>query len=256
MLRIWSKYVDQGGYLSLGEWKVVAAPGRPATPGALDVADPALGGHLVASEPYIDDLAQRDAILDADTARQTLDLGDPRTFGMVVGFQDGRAARVTEVRWIDPGSSKPDERLERVDVLTSLRSAAGPWRLAGSWDLTRGTDGMVSPFEFEDGEWVRYLRLQGRSNQTSTSVELPGQLQVLEQSVDSDYRSVIGEWGYHGSAGPYEWLQSAALTAYDPDIDAGDDAEGATELVAGSDIHRPGRDRQGCGLVPDRRPRR
>jgi Mg-chelatase subunit ChlD len=59
-------------------------------------------------------------------------------------------------------------------------------------------------------------------------MELPDAIRVLERTPTEDYRSVVGEWGYASSAGPWEWQQGvpepAGCIRGDPAVDT-DDAD-------------------------------
>jgi Mg-chelatase subunit ChlD len=232
MLRIWSTHAPVA-YMSLGEWKVVAAPGTAVGSQPINIADPERGGHIITLQPFDDDAATGVLLLDEDPTRVAVDLKDVRRFGAVIGFQDGRAAQVESLEWSDPQGTSASERLQQAVVFVSMQGPTGPWRLAGAWDLARASDGSVTPFAFEDPMWARYLRLTGVAPLEAEALELPATLRVIERATDADYRSILGEWGYRSARGPYEWLASGEGIAWDPAIDAGDSVGEATAIAAG-----------------------
>ena len=232
-LRIWSKYLDQAAYISLGEWKVVVKPGHAIGDEPFDLADPELGGHVVTFEPFDGDPETSVGMLDEASDPVRPDLADGRTFEVILGFMDGRAAQVDELGWRDPEPSDPDTRLERVEVFTSLLGPTGPWRSQGTWELQRKPDGSVAAFDPGEPMWVRYLRLSGRARADVAVVELPGELRALERHTDDRYQSIAGEWGYRSRSGPYEQQEPTIPASNGTAADASDDPLEATELMAG-----------------------
>lgn len=232
-LRIRSTYGLTSGLLALAEWKVVAAPGTAPSSGSLDTADPALGGHIVWMEPWLSDRGLLARMLDADRGRETTSGTSGDEFLLVLGFRDDRAAQITELGWVDPDGSDPATRLESIAVEVSTSSPLGPWRPLGTWSLERAEDGAVAPFPMPAETWARFLRLRAPIPASAASpdvdtLELPASLRVIERATDSEYRSVVGEWGDSRPSGPYEWLTSATLAP--TDRDAGDSPEAATPL--------------------------
>ena len=92
---------------------------------------------------------------------------------MVIGFQDGRAAQVTELRWYDPEDSDEEERLSSVAVEVSVDGPLGPWQRLGEWDLSRAADGSVAPFELEAPVWARYVHLWAPLDEEARSWRRP-----------------------------------------------------------------------------------
>jgi hypothetical protein len=238
-LRIRSKYGLTSNVLSLAEWKVVAVPGTTPTSEALDIADPALGGHIVWMDPWFADrwgvLAR---ILDADRTRETTGDTGRGELTMLLAFQDDRAAQVTELGWVDPDGSDPAARLETVAVEVSLDSPLGPWRSVGTWALHRAEDGSVAPYPLPPGTWARYVKLTALIPPSAVEIdtlELPGTVRVMERISDQEYRSVLGEWGDASPSGPYEWLVPPA-DAGPVGSDAGDTTETATTLPSATAV--------------------
>jgi Mg-chelatase subunit ChlD len=239
-LRITSRFPGTED-LRLGEWKVVAAPGWTQRPGPIEVSDPLLGGHIAWFDPQVGDWSALDAMLMADASPWLLGF-DPRetsTASFAIGFQDGRAAQVTELAWIDPPGSRSDLRLSRLELASSLEGPTGPWTPLGTWRLERDAGGAVEPFRLESPIWARYIRFRGPiPNPDGAVIELPDAIRVLERETSPEYRSVVGEWGYASQEGPYEWQQPVpeasscltdrpAETRFDPlPLEAGEPASG------------------------------
>ncbi|MFV2062479.1 MAG: VWA domain-containing protein [Chloroflexota bacterium] len=234
MLRITSMYGGQAGFLALGEWKVVLAPGVAISDDPIDIADPARGGYLVSIEPMGRQPDVGTLLLDDELVPDAIAIEAGEGLELVIGFRDGRAAMVQRLEWRDPDGSDPGKRLERVEVAVSLLSPTGPWRSIGSWELERAADRSVEPFALDDSTWVRYLRLRGTGPVEARSVELPATLHILERATDERYRSIIGEWGYRSAQATYEWLGAGDTATSRPTADAGDDMAGATVLAAGA----------------------
>ena len=193
----------------LAEWKVVAAPGVDPALEARDIADPALGGHVVMSDPLLSELPDvMQGVLDPDLTAAWIYPPEGGEVTWVVGFLHDRAAQVTELRWDGSSGSDPASRARRATVEVSTESPLGPWQALGTWDLHRADDGSVSPFTLEAPTWARYLRFTAPGPRTEGGAwELPGRLSVLERSTDAEYRSVLAEWGQSRSVGPFELLQ-------------------------------------------------
>ena len=146
-LRILSKHLDQDAFLSIGEWKVVAEPGTAVGGGAIDIADAALGGHVVTMQPVAFDLSPGAGTLDGHLTRETIDLHESRSWEMVIGFQDGRAAQITGIEWVYPTGSKSDERHDRVEVSASNQGPTAPWRTLGTSELDRQAHDTVATYD-------------------------------------------------------------------------------------------------------------
>ena len=160
-LRIDSVYADRPDTVALGEWKVVATPGVSPSADPLDIADPGLGGHVVVDGSPDDRPRLRGpAAVRRIPTRETLPVLRGTQPQWVVGFQDDRAAQISELRWVDPAGSDPKTRFRTVDVAVSVDSPLGPWRDIGTWRLDR-SGGAVTPFAVPDATWARFVRFTG-----------------------------------------------------------------------------------------------
>ena len=236
MLRVHSLHgAGSGGYVTLGEWKVVAEPGATPDPMPSNIAEPIRGGHLARIRPYINGPNDWQLLINDDLGIK------PRTFDreagaleIVLGFQEGRAAQITELHWQDPTSTTPEERADRVDVEVSTEGPLGPWERVASWQLQRAGDGSVAPLVLDEPVWARYVRLLGDLPPDGVRrIEYPGRIEVHERGTDDEYRSILGEWGYVSDRGPYELLVPPRLRTTELDPDAGDSVELATPLEPG-----------------------
>ena len=232
MLRIHAMHGDgRSDFAALGEWKVIAEPGAVPDDMPTDIADPIRGGHLVRSLPHRggpDNIGPLDDELDRDTAS----FDDDGTFELVIGFQEGRAAQITELRWTDPEGTKPEEQVPALEVEVSADGPLGPWESLGWWDLVRAEDGSVEPFVLEEPAWARYIRLALTVDPEEVRrLEHPGHLDVIERATDDEYRSILGEWGYTSPVGPFEWSIGSATEDVPLGSDAGDTLEDATDIA-------------------------
>jgi hypothetical protein len=155
MLRILSKHGAQRGFVALGEWKVIVAPGTALSSEPVNIAHPVHGGHVVSIEPMGREPDVGTLLLDDELEPAAIDIEAGETLNVVIGFRDGRAALVDRLEWQDPERSDTERRLERVDVAMSLRSPTGPWRSLGEWEPQRAADGRVEPFPLDGATWVR-----------------------------------------------------------------------------------------------------
>lgn len=223
-LRLLSTWPGGTGRVSLGEWKVIAAPDA-VVGGPIDLAEPGRGGHIVTMSPQPSDPAMPRSMLDEDLAPQTLYLDAGVPISWVVGFADDRAAQVERLEWRDPLPSDPSGRLRRVKVELSLDGPVGPWQALGTWELERAADGSVTPLVLDHPTWVRYLRFTTKSpGKDWGSLELPGDLAVIEVPSGPGYRSILGAWGAAEPAGPYEWSSPSEPAPAPPIVDAGNAA--------------------------------
>jgi hypothetical protein len=236
-LRVHSTYGGPDSYVGLGEWQVIASPDW-ATAGARNIADPVLGGHMVSMDPGPTDPTQPEGMLSeaVETRAWTPWLKGGTPVSWVIGFQDDRAAQVTELGWVDPVPSDPAIRFTEIAVAVSSGSALGPWEEVGTWRLDRAGDGSVAPFPFEAPTWARFIRFTGDGPPETGYWEMPAVIRALERPTDAEYRSILGSWGRDEPVGIYERLvppdPSTLELSFDL-TDGNDTPETATPLTAG-----------------------
>ncbi|MEN1727533.1 MAG: discoidin domain-containing protein, partial [Pseudomonadota bacterium] len=183
--------------LRLGEFKVIAEDGWRHQAEPVNLADPALGGHLVWAEPWIRNGTLDTQLLIRDETSPSLDLRSrTRQADIVLGFEHQRAARIGAIAWhglSDPGTR---QRPSSVTVLAAVDGPTGPWQHVDSvaWDATSGRLDLPQP------TWARYLRFVFEVEGDTRVIELPDQIEVFEAAGPS----VLGEWGYLSSHGPME----------------------------------------------------
>jgi Mg-chelatase subunit ChlD len=225
-----------GGYdrVVLGEWKVLAEPGTSPLD-RIDLAAPALGGHIAWMDPQAADENVAAAWLDAAPEFAQLYLEAGSSVSWVVGFRSGRAAQLTSLGWVDPVPSVEGQRFADVVLEGSLEGPAGPWAPLGTWTLERLPDGSVTPFTFPAPTWVRYLRFTGSGPRKEAKYwDPPASIQAIERATDTEYRSAAGEWGMDGPDGPYEWLVPPDFSVPPVVADTDDAPESANPLVGGA----------------------
>jgi hypothetical protein len=237
-LQILSTYADTPTTVVLGEWKVIASPGFVPSDTPLNIADPALGGHIVWMDPQQTDPSFPDGLLSEDPTLQTIRVPDGTRPSWVIGFQHDRAAQISELQWLDPQGSVPKTRFDRVDVEVSLTSPLGPWQSLGTWELQRADDGSVQPFTLDGPTWARFIRFTGNGPEgEDRDWEYPATLRVIEQATGEEYRSIFAEWGQDNPAGIYELLNPPDLTSVTAGPDDNNTPETASPLPANSDVN-------------------
>jgi hypothetical protein len=233
-LHVRSLYGHAPTTVVLGEWKVVAQPGTVPAGLELDLAPPERGGHIVWMEPQPVSYDAPDTMLSADPTLTYIDVPDDPALGWVLGFRDGRAARVSRLGWVHAPDSDPDAVITKVAISGSLDSPLGPWEPLGSWSVGPGDDGSVAPFVLDSPTWIRYLRFEATvPSKATASIDLPATLSAIEEPLPEDARSALGEWGATGSDGPYEWAHPPDLAYPVEAVDVSDTPEGAAPLSAG-----------------------
>jgi hypothetical protein len=192
-----------GSGRTLGEWQVVARPDRnPFSGRPLNLADPALGGHVVRARPLI---SQRwdDALLLPDSADVGVRVNPGATLEWVIGFHHNRAAQIDGIEWVDVADPGSRTTLAEVEVAVSLDSPLGPWQPIADWQLDGGTEKRL---DFDAPVWARFVRFSTASVDERTTVMAPSVVRILERPADGTYRSILGEWGSDGHRAIFEEL--------------------------------------------------
>ncbi|HET7055450.1 MAG TPA: VWA domain-containing protein, partial [Thermomicrobiales bacterium] len=225
-------------YLGLGEWSVIAEPGFvPETVDRINVADPAFGGHIVRTDPQLQTPDEWQAMLDGDRTALREYPSETGAFSWVIGFQDDRAALVTDLAWIDPDGTNPDERISKVTVEVTTGTPSGPWESLGTWTLKRNDKGGVRRFKLDAPAWARFIRISGAVDPNASSVEYPAQIQIFEAQAGDGYRSVIGAWGGTSAAAMYELKNPPPTQLVQDETDAPDQQDQAAPLALGEMVN-------------------
>jgi outer membrane protein OmpA-like peptidoglycan-associated protein len=207
-LRINSNHEGTSGRMMLGQWKVIASPGVhiPGRP-PLNIASAHLGAHVDWADPFPGEASYLQGMLDENERAAGFDLREPRPIQWVVSFFQQRAARITELQWVDGDPRNRYESLSEIVVSASMESPLGPWTELGLWKLERTADG-VAPFVLPEPQWARYLMFTSYDpDKSRSSWQMPKALRVIEQLPDESYRSITGEWGHYAQAAVYEKLE-------------------------------------------------
>jgi len=208
-----------------GEWELIADDATDL--GELNLADPAVGGHVVWADPG---MPERSEILDP-TATGTRVNGRVPEATWVLGFHHGRAAQVARLEWLPPVRGEPTERFTEVTVSVSLDGPVGPWTELGTWDVAG--DGPRT-WALDAPTWARYLRFDARGHDPEArSLYPPVQIRVLERPTDAGYRSALGAWGFGTADATYEFLVGRATAPVPDDVAADDTAEQAQRVPSG-----------------------
>jgi hypothetical protein len=196
---------ERDGAMTLGEWKVIAEPGFDPFLGAgLNIADPALGGHVSWAKPRIN-AGWDDSVLTEKKDAPSVRVPPDQPFEWVVGFHHNRVASIERLEWRD--SNRTGRTIERVSLSASLDSPIGPWQPLAEW--SRAATGDV--LELASPTWVRYLRFSVPATDAGGSVDAPEMLTIREQPTGVDYRSVQSEWGFDSQSGFYESTQAVPM---------------------------------------------
>ena len=197
------------GKLALGEWKVIARPGVDISNGkSLNIAKPELGGHVVWASPRIS--RDRDSvILTEKSDSKTASLKAEQAVNWVIAFEHERAARITRLEWGDSEKAKPEQKIRKVKVFSSMNSPVGPWKLLADWDVAAS-----QTLELDSGKenWARYLRFSTEGPEKRGHLAFPEIIRVFEQLADEKYRSILGEWGIASRDAIYELLAGLNIT--------------------------------------------
>jgi len=245
-LRISSSWSGTGGTVALGEWKVVAAPGAVVDAAVLvNLADPALGGHVVIMESLRTDDVTIRGMLTEDPTAWLPNPADATSVRWTLGFRDDRAATITRLEWVDPPGVDPAALIAAVDVEVSSTSALGPWTSLAGWILERAADGTVTPLDLPDPAWARFLRFTTTGPAVDHVVwAMPATLRVMERPTGDGYLSALGEWGRWEPRGIMELMAPvvAGAPTPEPTPDGDDDRSTARPLaiatMAGGQVRR------------------
>lgn len=213
----------------IGEWRLIAADPTLLSEG--DLTAQHLGGHHVWSRPLLNSRGQ--GMFAPGGRVERVDLRDHDSLTFVLGFHNGRAARVAALEWTD--SVDAAERFERVAVAASTEGPAGPWTPVGEWDLT-AAPGQIMRVELEEPVWARFLRFTAPRPDGLRYLYEPDEVSVIEAPVADGYLSALGEWGNMTARGPFEAAAGGGATPEEePDAD-NDSMEEASRLDPGRSV--------------------
>lgn len=230
-------YPTQPTYISIGEFAVVADPGFvPSFDKGINLADPALGGHVVRISPQQTDPNAFVGMLDADLATSWSFAGgaDGSSISWVIGFGNNRAAQFSKIGWKERDAWNPDSEavINAVTVEVAVDSLNGPWTTIATWNLRRNENGDARSFTPDAPVWARYIRFTATIDTTyGLYAFMPGQLTVTEAPLSSDYHSAVGAYGSTNKNGPYEVAYPIEYGTLDDPNDAPDDQAQAAELA-------------------------
>ncbi len=188
---------------NLGEIKVVARPGLDISKGkGFNLADPQMGGHVVWSNPSTSASGNWDKLLLNDPgtgSRVRLKPGQIQDF--VIGFQHDRAAQITRIEWLGVENIPAEKKFKQVSLSVSTDSPLGPWLPIGDWGLSNAVSPAV--YKLDQPVWARYVKFSATSS-GSEFTQMPALIKIWERPVDTDYLSILGEWGFASQAAIYE----------------------------------------------------
>lgn len=176
------------GNAYLGTFKVIADPAAPFGP-TVDLASEEAGGYLVRRAPGPDH-------------RNLVYLGEGERTEAVYGFHHARAARISELYYVDGGEGGAKANGWAVTFYGSLRGPAGPWTKLG------GTTSPNTVVKLDGAPWVRYVKLESSVVDKRARYAAPV-LVARERRAGGDYRSILGEWGPFRRQAAYEHANPA-----------------------------------------------
>ena len=203
----WAGHI--GNPLTLGEFKVIAAPGFDPFGGeGVNLAEPELGGHVVWSRPGISTAWDHAILTDKEenpNARPSADeIGQP--FEWVVAFHNNRAAQIESVE-VRAGEVANKVELDEVTLSASLDSPVGPWQEIATWSRTASGHTLI----LDAPVWVRFLKFTGPTPEARSVMQAPDKLIVRERATGEHYRSALTEWGFRSRSAYYESTQPVPL---------------------------------------------
>jgi hypothetical protein len=230
--------LSDGPITALSEFKVIAVPGQsPFGAASPNIADPALGGHLV-QVSWPEDPYTLSGILTEKVENKTSRIEPLISVDWVVGFQHERAARITRLEWQNaPKFSDGNRYPEQVAVSASIEGPNGPWKPIADWKLNQEA-GQRSVLELNAPVWARFLRFSVPGNDKTTFWQLAETLRVFEEPSSDGYRSILAEWGHYRRDAYFERVVAAPSTQPADQQGPGNDRKSArlltrSEVVAG-----------------------
>lgn len=203
-LRIEDTFESPPREVAVGEWKVILEPGFDLSGGrGFNIADPALGGHLVWTQPT-DSGAGR--ILSDEDKSAWISLGKSSSAQYVIGFKRDRAAQIERIEWrYHDSAGEEDRNFRKIAVSVSEHSPIGPWRGVGIIEVS--APDASATLNLEVPTWARFVRFEAALDAGSKRSREPGVIRIWERPTGGDYFSVLTEWGEAGVRAFYESLQ-------------------------------------------------
>lgn len=221
--------------LVLDSWKVLATPDFLSEP--VNLSNPDFGGHLVyqdlESTQTFDFRAPQSPLVSGSNRWQLNCSRECKASVFVVGFHEGRAAEVVGIEWQEM-PLQGDNRQQRALVAVSAETPVGPWRSVGEIKMT-GTEPGSQTLAFDTPVTARYVRFEMPEDGPFPTA-LPDVVRIFERPVESNYRSILGEWGWEEPLSSHEWRQPPDHPADDED-DSNNSISNApllTDRVAGT----------------------
>ena len=207
---------DDGIHLS--ELRAVAQPGFvPESLSGFNLADPALGGHVVWTRPElgVDGPWDQDLLIGDDDKPDSL--RNASEAAIVLGFHHARAARLTALGWDFSSTAEPGSLVlpTELSAAISLDGPLGRWVDAGNWQFSPETPAdYQARLTFSQPPSARYLRLIIKGGDGTLPLRLPDRLMVWEATSSKEIPSVLGEWGEFSAAAPLGRKVSPISRAY------------------------------------------
>lgn len=210
----------QSDDIRLGEFKVLSPP-TTAPQSRLNIADPALGGYLVMSDPLQIDAYQ---LLKADQRAPSIKVDkEHSSASWIVGFQHNRSAQIERIQWIKPTAPSSIPKLTKLMVEVSTESPVVGWQALGEWSVEQD-------FVLPKSMWARFVRFTANNLTPNSTYELVDSLSIIERPVDKDYYSILGEWGENERHASFEYFATPTPTSIGNAQDKNEQASDANLL--------------------------
>lgn len=206
------------GPAQLSKLSVLVPP--TALPDAFDLARRELGGHIITAAPANAPLSGEGTVWPGTPVTFTADAGGQPFW--IMGFHDGRAARIGRIALSLDAAAPDDARIARLGVEASTDGPLGPWQPLGEMRLDAG-DAELIPGE---PVWARALRF---TVEGGAGVQMPASVAVIEAREGG--ASILGQWGRMNPVALYEAQKAPASAA--AGIAGGPTAEAAVSLPQG-----------------------
>lgn len=197
--------------ISLGEWEVIADPSEAKLSQPLNIAEPNLGGHVIWSSHYLSRDWDRDALWDKNKIEKREREKNEEELSFVVGFQNERAAKITDLIWQESDKSKRETRLGDATIEVSTQTPFGPWKQVGTWERNSTLDKNETCYHFATATWARYVKFT--LNYPKGRIFYPPEkLSVFEDEPNENYYSIFGKWNTKSHRAFYEMKEEKEVT--------------------------------------------
>lgn len=199
---------------ALGEWKVITQPTQNITGDVgFNIADPKLGGHVSWAIPQSSGKWDINILSEEKEKAYARALSD-NDWQWVVGFHHQRTAKISKIQWIhssiDVSKKSNYNSITHIKVLASVNSNVGPWKVITEKEFQKSSG--MEEIILQTPVWARYLKFSVSGIKNRNYAYFPETIRIIEQAVDANYQSILGEWGELSENAIYEKLNPPKIT--------------------------------------------